>query len=62
VVDLPKWQFGVELVGGAFSYKDELEAAIGTEEVKRRKDAVPKKEKFFLRAKVIPVTRRRGAA
>jgi len=51
VVDLPRWQFGYELVAGFFSYRDELVKEIGLDELNTRKAAVPQKRDFFLRDK-----------
>ena len=60
--DLPRWQFGFELVDGFFSYKDALVAEIGEEELTRRKADVPQKEKFFLHDKGRPTTKTRTLA
>ena len=61
VCDLPRWQFGFELVAGYLSYKDELVSVIGYDELERRKAAVPPREKFFLRDKGQPAAKRTTA-
>ncbi len=54
IVDLDRYQFGVELVKGSFSYKDALVEKIGEKKLQKLVDAVPKKDKFFLRDKGEP--------
>lgn len=51
ICDLARWQFGLELVAGSLSYKDELVKVIGDEELQKLKAAAPEREKFFLRDK-----------
>ena len=61
VCDLARWQFGLELVAGYLSYKDELVSVIGYDELERRKAAVPPRERFFLRDKGPPAAKRTTA-
>jgi hypothetical protein len=60
-IDLKRWQFGIELVAGSFPAMAELEKEIGAEELARRKEAVPQRERFFLRDKGAPAAKRISA-
>lgn len=51
MVDLPRFEFGHELVAGSMFYKRALIAEIGLEEFERRLRKLPKKRRFFLRDK-----------